>query len=204
MPVAAQGVDLGDPASPGARFPHQVHHQVEGCPELAVQGRPVHPGQRAERLQPDRDVRRRVGVDRPRAALVAGVEGGQQVGHLGSAHLADHQPVGAHPQCLADEVPQGQLAQSLLIGRPGLEPHHVRVVGQELGGVLGDDDPLLRTDQAEQRREECGLPGAGAPAHQQREPGPHYGRQQLAAARRECPARHQLVDGEGPGAAHPQ
>ena len=60
------------------------------------------------------------------AALVAGVERGQQVDHLAAAHLADDQPVGPHPQRLPDQGADGDRAGALDVGRPRLERDDVR------------------------------------------------------------------------------
>ena len=79
------------------------------------------PGGQGQRLDPGRDVARGVGVEGAAAALVAGVQRGEQVDHLGAAHLADHQPVGPHPQRLPDQGAQRDLAGALDVGRPGLE-----------------------------------------------------------------------------------
>ena len=103
-------------------------------------------------------------------AVVAGVERGQEVDHLGAADLADDQPVGSHPQRLADQRAQLDRARALDVGRPALEPDDVRVVGTQLGGVLDEDQPLGRVDQREQRREQGGLAAAGAAGDQEGDP----------------------------------
>jgi hypothetical protein len=41
---------------------------------------------------------------------VAGVHGLEHVESLGAAHLADEDPVGAHPEAVAQELADGQLA----------------------------------------------------------------------------------------------
>ena len=53
------------------------------------------------------DLFRAVGVQRAHPALVPGVEGGEQLADLRSTHLTHDEPVGAHPQGLADEVDEG-------------------------------------------------------------------------------------------------
>ena len=103
--------------------------------------------------------------------VVAGVEGGQQVDHLGAAHLADDQPVGTHPQGLPDQGAEVDGARALDVGRPPLERDDVRMVRAQLGGILDEDEPLGRIDQGEQRREERRLAAAGASADQERHPG---------------------------------
>ena len=143
--------------------------------------RPVEAGGQRERLEPGRHVEGGVGVQGAAAAVVAGVERGQQVDHLGAAHLADHQPVGPHPQRLPDQGAQVDRAGALDVGGPALERDDVRMVGAQLGGVLDEDEPLGRIDQGEQGREQRGLAAAGAAADQEGHPGRD---QRLGAARR--------------------
>ena len=69
-----------------------------------MQRLPAQAGDGGEGLQPAWDVARRVGVQGAATPLVTGVEGGQQVHHLGATNLADNEPVRAHPQCLPDQV----------------------------------------------------------------------------------------------------
>ena len=130
-------------------------------------------------------------MDRARAAVVTGVERGQQVAHLTAAHLADDQPVGAHPQGLADEVAQRDPAGALDVGRPGDQPHDVRVARPQLLGVLDADHPLPRIDSREQRGEDRGLAAAGAPGHDEREPGGEHRPQQRLAGGVEAAERAQ-------------
>ena len=103
-----------------------VDDRVERGGQLAVGGRPAPPGRQRERLDPGGDVDRGVGVEGAAAALVAGVERRQQVGHRGVAHLADDQPVGPHPQRLPHQVRTVDLTGALDVGRPRLQPDDVR------------------------------------------------------------------------------
>ena len=66
-------------------------------------------------------------MQRAHPALVAGVEGGEQLADLGAAHLADDEPVGPHPQRLAHEVDEGDPADALDVGPTTLQPHDVGV-----------------------------------------------------------------------------
>jgi hypothetical protein len=95
---------------------------------------------------------------------VTGVEGGEQVGDLAAAHLADHQTVGAHPQRLAHQVAEAHRAGALHVGRPGQQPDDVRVGRGELRRVLAEHQPLRRRQLAQQRREQRGLARTGASA----------------------------------------
>ena len=107
-----------------------------------MQRRTRQPAQRGQRLEPGRHVRRRVGVHRAAAALVAGVHRRQQVADLRAADLTDHQPVRPHPQRLADQVGQGDRARAARRW-PGAPPGGPRAGGRaQLAGVLHDHDPL--------------------------------------------------------------
>ena len=194
-PVGAEGHGLLGPGQPGRRVADEdrdladpppplgvagdVDRRVQRGGDLGVDREPRQPGQRGQRLEPGRDVGGGVGVDGAAAALVTGVHRGQQVGDLGAAHLADHEPVRPHPQRLPDEVGQRDGAGELGVGRAALHPDHVRVRGRELAGVLDDDDPLVRRDQREQGREQRRLAAAGAAADQEGEPGSTIRAEQL-------------------------
>lgn len=62
-------MDLGDPSQPAPAAREMDHHR-QGRRQLAVQRRPVESRGRAERLEPRRDVRGRIGVDGPASARV--------------------------------------------------------------------------------------------------------------------------------------
>ena len=147
-----------------------------------------------------------VGVEGAAAALVAGVERGQQVDHLGAAHLADDQPVGPHPQRLPHQVRSViSPAPSMLAGRAS-SADHVRMVGPQLAGVLDQHQPLGRVDQAEQRGEQGGLARAGAAADQERQPAlrrsARSSRGALGASRARGSTRSSRVNARAP--RHPQ
>ena len=78
--------------------------------------------------------------------------------------------LGAHPQRLADEFADRDAAAALLVGRPGLEPHDVRMVGDEFGAVLDEDQALARIGEGEQRREQRRLAGARSAGDEERDP----------------------------------
>ncbi len=84
-----------------------------------------------------------VGVDGGHAAVVAGVHGLEHVEGLGPAALADDDPVGPHPQRVADQVAGRDLARALDVGRPGLHPDDVRLLEPQLGRVLDRRHPLV-------------------------------------------------------------
>ncbi len=87
--------------------------------------------------------RGRVGVHGGDRAVVAGVHRLQHVEGGAVADLADDDAVGPHPQRVADEVADGDLAPALDVGRARLQPQHVLLVELQLGGVLDRDDALV-------------------------------------------------------------
>ena len=155
--------------------------------------RPIEAGGQRERLEPGRHVDGGVGVQGAAATVVAGVEGGQQVHHLGAADLADDQPVGTHPQGLPDQGAEVDGPLALDVGRPPLESDDVRMVRAQLGGVLDEDEPLGRIDEGEQRREERRLAAARASADQEGHPRRDQRLQQLGTLRSEGAGVEQLA-----------
>jgi hypothetical protein len=155
-----------------------VHDQRQRRGRLAVHRGATQPRGLAQRLQPRGQVRSPVDVHGAAAAVVAGVERSQQVDDLATADLPDDQPVGPHPQRLADQVAQRHRAGGLHVRRPGEQPDDVRVHRRQLRGVLAEHQPLARVDQPQQRGEHRRLAGAGATGDQEREPGAHRRGQQ--------------------------
>ncbi len=119
--------------------------------------------------------RGRVGVHGGQRAVVAGVHRLEHVQRGAVADLADDDAVGPHPQRVADEVADRDLAAPLDVRRPRLQPQHVVLVQLQLGGVLDRDDPLVGRDEAGQHVERRRLAGAGAAADQDVEPAAHAG-----------------------------
>ena len=141
---------VDEPWTPAAR---DVDDDPQRLAQLGVHGIARHPGQGAEGLEPRRHLLGPVGVQRAHPTLVAGVERGEQLAHLGAAHLTDDEPVGPHPQRLPDEVDEGDPSDTLDVGPAPLQPHHVRMLGVELAHVLDDHDPLVGGALGHQRRE---------------------------------------------------
>ncbi len=140
-----------------------------------------------------------VGVQRAHRAVVAGVHGLQQVERLGSADFADDDAFGAHTQAVADQLAHGDLAFALDVGRPGFQPHHVRLLQLEFGRVLAGDDALVVLDVVGQAVEQRGLAGAGAAGDQHVAADAADDLQDLRAFRRD---RAEL-DAAGPASACP-
>ena len=142
--------------------------QVDAAPHLLGDRlvRQADPGHQRQRLEPAQRIGGRVGVDGRERAVVAGVERGQQVERLGAADLADHDPVGPHPQRVAQQVANRHLPPALDAGRPALQPDHVRLLQAQLGRVLDRHHPLAGGDEAGERVEQRRLARAGAAADQ--------------------------------------
>ncbi|SHV59639.1 Uncharacterised protein [Mycobacteroides abscessus subsp. abscessus] len=81
-----------------------------------------------------------------RATVVAGVECGKQLNHLGTTHLAHHNSVWTHPQCLTHQLTQRHLANTLDVDSARGQADHMRVTRRELCGILGTDNALGRVD----------------------------------------------------------
>ena len=195
--------DLVDPTLPVAPAP-EVDDDVHRRVQLAVRRLPGEAGSQRETLDPARHVTGRVGVHRRAATLVAGVHRREHVHHLGTAHLADDEPVRSHPQRLPHQRPQRDLAGALDVGGSRLEGDHVRVVGTQLRGVLDQDQSLVGADQREQGVQQRRLARAGAAADQERQPALHHQLQQRRALGGHGTGRHQLRQGEHPLPRHPQ
>ena len=121
-------------------------HEVERVGDLLAQRGVREPEARhqRERLDAAQRLGGAAGVDGRERAVVAGRERGQEVERLSPAHLADDDPVGAHPQRVAHEPADRHLAAALEVRRARLEPDHVRLAQPQLGGVLDRDHALVR------------------------------------------------------------
>ena len=93
---------------------------------------------------------------------MAGVHGLQQVEGFRSAHFADDDAFGAHAQAVAHQIAHGDLALAFQIGRPRFQPHHVRLLQLQFGGVFAGDDAFFFVDERGQAVEQRGLARAGA------------------------------------------
>ena len=93
---------------------------------------------------------------------MAGVHGLQQVERFRSAHFADDDAFRPHTQTVAHQIAHGDLALALEIGRPCLQPHHMRLLQLQFGGVLAGNDTLVIVDVAGQTIEQRRFAGAGA------------------------------------------
>ena len=127
---------------------------------------------------------------------MAGVHRLEHVERLAAAHLADDDPVGAHPQGVAHERAQRHLAPALDVRRPALEPDDVRLRQPQLGGVLDGHDPLGRVDEAGERVQQRRLARAGAARHDDVQPPAHAALEQIRLRGGEAPGGDEVVDPE--------
>jgi hypothetical protein len=124
-----------------------------------VQRPPVEPAERGKGFEASWYLGGVVGVYRPGATVVAGVERGEQIYDLRTAHLADHDPVRPHPQRLPHQVSNGHFANAFDIGATRDELDQMRMCRLEFGGVLHADDALVRGDGAQYRGQQRRLVG---------------------------------------------
>ena len=61
----------------------------------------------------------------------------------GATDLTHDDAVGPHAQAVANQIPDGDLALALQVGRAGFEPDHVVLVKLQLDRVLDGDDALV-------------------------------------------------------------
>ena len=133
--------------------PTDVQQHLHRRRELTVQREAVEASERCQRLEPGRHLGGIVGVDGSRAAVMTGVERGQQVDHLRAAHLADDDPVRSHPQRLPHQVANGNLAYPFDIRAPCDQLHEMRMSRFQLGGVLHADDAFVGANLTKRGRQ---------------------------------------------------
>ncbi len=97
---------------------------------------------------------------------MAGIHRLQQVEGFGAAHFADDDAFRPHAQAVAHQIAHRDLALAFEIGRPRFQPHHMRLLQLQFGGVLAGDDALVVVDVARQAVEQRRLARAGAAGDQ--------------------------------------
>lgn len=162
----AQHGDLGEPAT-ACPIARDVQQDLDCRGELAVQSSAVKAAERPQRFHACRDLTRVVGVYGARAALVTGIERRQQIHHLGSPNLTDHDAVGPHPQRLSDELTHGYLTDSFDVRTPRNQLDQMWMPRGQLGGILDAHDPLIGRHGAQHRCQQRCLPGTGSAAHEE-------------------------------------
>ena len=126
-------------------------------------------------------------------AVVSRVHGLEHVQRLPGTALADHDPVGAHPQGVDQEIARGDLALALQVLGPRLEADQVLLAELELGGVLDGDDPLLFGDEAREDVEQGGLSRSGSSRDQDVESRPDRRLQGQGHLRGDRPEADQIL-----------
>ena len=121
-------------------------------------------------------------MDGRHRAVVAAVQRLQHVERLGAAHLADDDPVRAHPERVADELPDRDLALSLEVRRSALEPQDVGLLEPKLRRVLDRDDPLAVGDQRRKHVSRVVLPEPVPPLTTRLRARPHAHREERASS----------------------
>ena len=145
--LALHAADVGDLRDAAHAVAHalDLDDQVDRAGDLGADrpGRQIDGGHLHHVLDPGQRVARGVGVDRADRAVVAGVHRLQHVVGLGAAHLAHDDPVGPHTQRVAQQLALVDLAAPFQVGGAGLQPHHVRLLQLQFGGVLDGDDAFV-------------------------------------------------------------
>jgi hypothetical protein len=107
-----------------------------------MQGSPTEAAQRAQGLQPGGNIGRAVGMQSPRASVVTGVEGVQQLNHLGAPTLSHHDAIRPHPQGLSHHVAERYGSNTVGVIVSCLQRHDMGMRAAQLVGVLYYDNPL--------------------------------------------------------------
>jgi len=150
-----------------ATIPLDVDHSIKARCHLRMQGLPSKAGSKSQCLQPSRDTGGGVCVNRSATTLVPGIESSQQVDHLGSSNLTNHQSVGTHSQRLTNQIAHAHVPGTLNVGRSNFQPHDVFVVRVQLAGILHDQDSLARWRNRQQGAEQCCFPASRSAADQE-------------------------------------
>ena len=132
-----------------------------------------------EQLDPPERVLGPLRVDGRERPVVARRHRLEHVERLAAAHLADDQSVGPHPQRVAHELPDADLARALETRAARLQARDVRAIDAQLGGVLDGHDPLARVDARGERAQQRRLAARRAAADDDREPRAHAAIEQV-------------------------
>ena len=148
-------------------------------------------------FEPGDHVARRVGVNGGERTVVAGVHGLEHVQRLGPAALAHDDAVGPHAQGVAHQVPDGDGALALDIGRPRFEPHHMRLVEFQFRGVFDGDDAVGVGKVSAQHVEQARLSGSRAARNDDVLPEHHADARELGQRGCQRAEPDQVLVGEG-------
>jgi hypothetical protein len=107
-----------------------------------------------------RDLFGAAGVEGGHEPVVPGVGRLEHVEDLGAADLADDDPIGTHPERVADQLAERHLAAAFDVGRACLEPDDVGAGELELRHVLDGDDAFPGRDGGGEDVEQSDVAGA--------------------------------------------
>ena len=155
--------------------------EVDGRGDLLADRaqRQLIPGHEDHGLEPAEHVRGGVRVTGRQRTVLTGRHGLEHVQRLAGTALPDDDAVGAHVQGVAQQVPDRDLARALDVRRARLERHDVDLTELQLRGVLDRDDPLVLGDERGQDVEGRRLARARAAGHEDIQPGPDAGVQEV-------------------------
>jgi hypothetical protein len=178
---------------PSVSQPGHVHHHVDRRRDLRanVRDRQLDVGHQGHRLEPPQQMSGRVRVRRGQRPVVPGVHRLQHVERLTASDLADDDPVRPHPQRVANEVANRDLALALHIGRSRLETDDVGLAQAELGRVLDRDHAFAVGDERRQHAQQRRLSRARAAGDDHVRTPTNAGREE-----REHPRPHRAVGDE--------
>src|SRR5213594_649387 len=131
------------------------------------------------RLDPSQGVARSVRVDRRERSIVARVHRLEHVERLGTAALADDDAIRTHPERVAKQIADGDLAVALHIGGACLERDDVHLLQAQLRGVFDRHDALSRGDVRRKRIQEGRLARATSAGDDHIQPTAYTGSKEL-------------------------
>src|SRR3989442_2155158 len=167
---------------------------IDRRPDLLLNGArwKVGAGHQDHRFQAADRVLRTVCVDGAHRAFVTGVHGLEHVKGLAASAFAHHDPIGPHPQRVADEVPDLDCALALDVGRPGFQADYVRLPQLKLRCILDGDDALVGGDVARDDVEQRRLARRRPTRDKNAEPAPYGGFEKAHHVGRCRPHRQQI------------
>src|SRR5438034_1906548 len=139
--VTANLADLCD-LSHAVLHPLHIDDKVDGRHDLLAyrtkwQIRTRH---QHHRLDPGQGVAGSVRVDRRERSVVARIHRLEHVERLGTTALADDDAIRTHPECVAEEVEERDLAVTFDVGRAGLDCEDRHLLQSELRAIVAHYD----------------------------------------------------------------
>ena len=129
--------NVGDHPAPIAQARRVNDHVNRIGDHLAdVAGWKIEPAAGDHGLKPTHRLARRVGMHRAHGPVMARVHSLQKIKGLAAAHLADDDPIRAHPQTVLHQIPHADFALTLKVGRAGFQRHDMRLLQLQFRGIL--------------------------------------------------------------------